>query len=122
ERYGTGTRERCGTGTRERHEPEPEFAAANSEKRQREVRSWLLPRRRSLLLWPVGQANPAEQTQASTPQSNPAEHHHETPPQNNPRNNVSDYDISEPHEYDHQHANVSSGWLRAAVFGAMEGL
>ncbi|MGO1538815.1 MAG: VIT1/CCC1 transporter family protein [Leucobacter sp.] len=33
-----------------------------------------------------------------------------------------DYDISEPHEYDHQHANVSSGWLRAAVFGAMDGL
>lgn len=27
-----------------------------------------------------------------------------------------------PHDYDHSHADVSSGWLRAAVFGAMDGL
>lgn len=32
------------------------------------------------------------------------------------------HDISRPHEYDHRHANVSSGWLRATVFGAMDGL
>jgi VIT1/CCC1 family predicted Fe2+/Mn2+ transporter len=28
----------------------------------------------------------------------------------------------DPHEYDHSHADVSGGWLRAAVFGAMDGL
>lgn len=33
-----------------------------------------------------------------------------------------DFDISNPHEYDHNHADVSSGWLRATVFGAMDGL
>ncbi|MFE3293503.1 VIT1/CCC1 transporter family protein [Rhodococcus sp. NPDC059234] len=27
-----------------------------------------------------------------------------------------------PHEFDHTHANVSGGWLRAATFGAMDGL
>lgn len=27
-----------------------------------------------------------------------------------------------PHEYDHTHSNVNSGWLRATVFGAMDGL
>lgn len=27
-----------------------------------------------------------------------------------------------PHEYDHTHSDVSSGWLRAAVLGAMDGL
>ncbi|MFD4293121.1 VIT1/CCC1 transporter family protein [Rhodococcus sp. NPDC058532] len=27
-----------------------------------------------------------------------------------------------PHEFDHRHANVSGGWLRAAAFGAMDGL
>lgn len=27
-----------------------------------------------------------------------------------------------PHEVDHQHADVSGGWLRAATFGAMDGL
>lgn len=32
------------------------------------------------------------------------------------------FDISKPHEYDHRHADVSSGWLRASVFGAMDGL
>lgn len=32
------------------------------------------------------------------------------------------HDISNPHAYDHRHANVSSGWLRASVFGAMDGL
>jgi VIT1/CCC1 family predicted Fe2+/Mn2+ transporter len=28
----------------------------------------------------------------------------------------------DPHEYDHRHSDVSGGWLRAAVFGAMDGL
>ncbi|MBP1157889.1 VIT1/CCC1 family predicted Fe2+/Mn2+ transporter [Rhodococcus sp. PvR044] len=27
-----------------------------------------------------------------------------------------------PHEFDHTHSNVSGGWLRAATFGAMDGL
>lgn len=27
-----------------------------------------------------------------------------------------------PHEFDHRHGNVSGGWLRAATFGAMDGL
>ena len=27
-----------------------------------------------------------------------------------------------PHEFDHQHSDVSGGWLRAATFGAMDGL
>ncbi|NMN95913.1 hypothetical protein FGL95_12805 [Nocardiaceae bacterium YC2-7] len=27
-----------------------------------------------------------------------------------------------PHEFDHEHSNVSGGWLRAATFGAMDGL
>lgn len=27
-----------------------------------------------------------------------------------------------PHEFDHKHSDVSGGWLRAAVFGAMDGL
>ena len=35
---------------------------------------------------------------------------------------ASQYDVSRPHDYDHTHANVSSGWLRASVFGAMDGL
>lgn len=35
---------------------------------------------------------------------------------------MTEYDISKPHEYDHRHADVSSGWLRASVFGAMDGL
>lgn len=30
--------------------------------------------------------------------------------------------LSRPHEYDHKHANVQAGWLRPAVFGAMDGL
>lgn len=29
---------------------------------------------------------------------------------------------ADPHEYDHSHPGVSGGWLRAAVFGAMDGL
>lgn len=33
-----------------------------------------------------------------------------------------EFDISQPHDYDHRHADVSSGWLRATVFGAMDGL
>lgn len=32
------------------------------------------------------------------------------------------HDLSRPHDYDHRHADVSSGWLRATVFGAMDGL
>jgi VIT1/CCC1 family predicted Fe2+/Mn2+ transporter len=31
-------------------------------------------------------------------------------------------DIRLPHEYDHRHSDVSGGWLRAATFGAMDGL
>lgn len=31
-------------------------------------------------------------------------------------------DPADPHKYDHTHTNVGSGWLRAAVFGAMDGL
>jgi VIT1/CCC1 family predicted Fe2+/Mn2+ transporter len=27
-----------------------------------------------------------------------------------------------PHEFDHQHGDVSGGWLRAATFGAMDGI
>jgi VIT1/CCC1 family predicted Fe2+/Mn2+ transporter len=27
-----------------------------------------------------------------------------------------------PHDFDHRHADVSGGWLRAATFGAMDGL
>ena len=29
---------------------------------------------------------------------------------------------SDPHEYDHTHPNLAGGWLRASVFGAMDGL
>ena len=29
---------------------------------------------------------------------------------------------ADPHDYDHSHPDVSGGWLRAAVFGAMDGL
>lgn len=32
------------------------------------------------------------------------------------------FDVSKPHDYDHSHSDVSSGWLRASVFGAMDGL
>lgn len=35
---------------------------------------------------------------------------------------MSEIDFANPHDYDHQHADVSSGWLRASVFGAMDGL
>lgn len=28
----------------------------------------------------------------------------------------------DPHDYDHSHPDISGGWLRAAVFGAMDGL
>jgi len=31
-------------------------------------------------------------------------------------------DIDLPHEFDHTHSDVSGGWLRAATFGAMDGL
>lgn len=33
-----------------------------------------------------------------------------------------DIALIDPHEYDHTHSNVSGGWLRASVFGAMDGL
>lgn len=33
-----------------------------------------------------------------------------------------DFDRANPHDYDHSHSDVSSGWLRASVFGAMDGL
>lgn len=33
-----------------------------------------------------------------------------------------DFDRSKPHDYDHSHSDVASGWLRASVFGAMDGL
>ena len=33
------------------------------------------------------------------------------------------HDLSNPHEYDHTHSSsAGSGWLRASVFGAMDGL
>ncbi|SJN09838.1 putative membrane protein [Leucobacter sp. 7(1)] len=35
---------------------------------------------------------------------------------------MSEINIAHPHEYDHRHADISSGWLRATVFGAMDGL
>ncbi|MBK0420085.1 VIT1/CCC1 transporter family protein [Leucobacter sp. CSA1] len=35
---------------------------------------------------------------------------------------MTDFDLSRPHDYDHRHSDVSSGWLRASVFGAMDGL
>lgn len=36
---------------------------------------------------------------------------------------MSEIDIANPHEYDHSHSSsAGSGWLRASVFGAMDGL
>jgi len=36
---------------------------------------------------------------------------------------VNDLDLANPHDYDHTHSSsAGSGWLRAAVFGAMDGL
>lgn len=35
---------------------------------------------------------------------------------------ASDSAASLPHEFDHSHSDVSGGWLRAATFGAMDGL
>ncbi len=36
---------------------------------------------------------------------------------------MNDIDIAKPHEYDHSHSSsAGSGWLRASVFGAMDGL
>lgn len=36
---------------------------------------------------------------------------------------MSEFDIANPHEYDHSHtASAGTNWLRAAVFGAMDGL
>lgn len=37
--------------------------------------------------------------------------------------NVTDIDLANPHEYDHSHSSsAGTGWLRASVFGAMDGL
>ena len=36
---------------------------------------------------------------------------------------MNDIDLANPHEYDHTHSSsAESGWLRASVFGAMDGL
>lgn len=36
---------------------------------------------------------------------------------------MNDIDIANPHDYDHTHSSsAGSGWLRASVFGAMDGL
>lgn len=35
---------------------------------------------------------------------------------------VSHASYRNPHDYDHSHQSVASGWLRASVFGAMDGL
>ncbi|NLA65660.1 MAG: hypothetical protein GX862_07010 [Leucobacter sp.] len=36
---------------------------------------------------------------------------------------MTDIDIANPHEYDHSHSSsAGTGWLRASVFGAMDGL
>jgi len=35
---------------------------------------------------------------------------------------VSETTHQDPHDHDHSHPDVSGGWLRAAVFGAMDGL
>ncbi|WP_243854567.1 VIT1/CCC1 transporter family protein [Canibacter zhoujuaniae] len=35
---------------------------------------------------------------------------------------TTEVNLANPHEYDHKHANIQNGWLRAAVFGAMDGL
>lgn len=36
---------------------------------------------------------------------------------------MSEYDVSRPHDYDHTHrSSAGTGWLRASVFGAMDGL
>jgi VIT1/CCC1 family predicted Fe2+/Mn2+ transporter len=36
--------------------------------------------------------------------------------------NAMSEEIRLPHEFDHKHSDVSGGWLRAATFGAMDGL
>lgn len=36
--------------------------------------------------------------------------------------NTDHIQAADPHDYDHSHPDVSGGWLRAAVFGAMDGL
>lgn len=35
---------------------------------------------------------------------------------------TSGQNVRDPHDYDHSHPDVSRGWLRASVFGAMDGL
>jgi VIT1/CCC1 family predicted Fe2+/Mn2+ transporter len=36
--------------------------------------------------------------------------------------NTNEIRTADPHDYDHSHPDISGGWLRAAVFGAMDGL
>lgn len=36
--------------------------------------------------------------------------------------NTQDQHQVDPHEFDHSHPDISGGWLRASVFGAMDGL
>ncbi|MEY4639151.1 MAG: hypothetical protein RLY13_149 [Actinomycetota bacterium] len=36
--------------------------------------------------------------------------------------NTNQIQTADPHDYDHSHPDISGGWLRAAVFGAMDGL
>lgn len=36
--------------------------------------------------------------------------------------NTHEIKIADPHDYDHSHPDIAGGWLRAAVFGAMDGL
>ncbi|GAB2822972.1 VIT1/CCC1 transporter family protein [Alpinimonas psychrophila] len=38
------------------------------------------------------------------------------------KNTESSQNGADPHDYDHSHPDVSGGWLRASVFGAMDGL
>ncbi len=39
------------------------------------------------------------------------------------RTRVNEVNLANPHEYDHQHSSsAGTGWLRASVFGAMDGL
>ena len=58
--------------------------------------------------------------QAQTPQ--PGAPQQSSPQQATCKGDEPSPQYPDPHEYDHSHQNVSSGWLRAAVFGAMDGL
>lgn len=41
---------------------------------------------------------------------------------NTPRPSTNEIRTADPHDYDHSHPDIAGGWLRAAVFGAMDGL